>query len=137
MKGTRVKKQPATHEFSNLIFRLSFRIEITSTFPTTHHQTSQSILEDLFESQAKETIRQANDIRERNKSAHFLRSFLSFLLSSTILIPIIIIIPKTRQLFSFHSQFQNRQVDSRMQPQPTLIRSQSTIKLNSISSVDL
>lgn len=41
----------ATHESSNLIVGLALGVKVTSTFTTTHHQTRQGILEDLFKTQ--------------------------------------------------------------------------------------
>lgn len=41
-----------THEFPDLVVRFPLGVEITSTLSTTHHQTSQGVLEDLLETQA-------------------------------------------------------------------------------------
>lgn len=41
----------ATHESSDLVVRLALRVEVASSLSTSHHETRQGVLKDLFEAQ--------------------------------------------------------------------------------------
>jgi len=42
-----------THESPDLVVRLALGVKVGSSLTTTHHQTSQGVLEDLLETEAK------------------------------------------------------------------------------------
>jgi hypothetical protein len=57
MRNTDSKLEPLighgmTHESPDLVVRLALGVKVGSTLATTHHQTSQGVLEDLLETEA-------------------------------------------------------------------------------------
>jgi len=85
-----------THESPDLVVRLALGVKVGSSLTTTHHQTSQGVLEDLLETEAK---------------------------ISTARIAI-------------NSQLQDGKVDSGVQSETTLVRTESRVELNSETPVD-
>ena len=86
----------ATHESPDLVVRLALGVKVGSSLSTTHHQTSQGVLEDLFETEA--TI-------------------------STVRIAV-------------NSQLQDGKVDSGVQSETTLVRTEGRVELDSETPVD-
>jgi hypothetical protein len=74
----------STHESPDLVVRLALRVKVATTFTTTHHQTSQGVLEDLLETQ----------------------------------------------------KLEDGQVDSRVETKTSLVRTESRVELDSVTSVD-
>jgi len=85
-----------THESPDLVVRLALGVKVGSSFSTTHHQTSQGVLEDLLETEA--TISTAR--------------------------------------IAIDSQLQDGKVDSGVQSETTLVRTESRVELDSETPVD-
>jgi hypothetical protein len=91
-----VEKGKVAHESPDLVVRLALGVKVGSSFTTTHHQTSQGVLEDLLETEA---------------------------IISTASIAI-------------NSQLQDGKVDSGVQSETTLVRTEGRVELNSETPVD-